>query len=93
MDAKNSPASEEAIKSKKDPCFKHKNGSLFPKKRRLVKTMIFYSIASANSDNLIVDRLLLCLLICDDCPFSWFMTLLWLPGAGGSSPVTDFSSP
>ena len=49
MEVKSSPASGEAIKSKKDPCFKHKNGSLFPKKRRLVKTMIFYSIVSAIS--------------------------------------------
>ncbi|KAF9682676.1 hypothetical protein SADUNF_Sadunf05G0133500 [Salix dunnii] len=49
MEVKNSPGSGEAIKSKTDPCFKHKNGSLFPKKRRLVKTMMFYSIASAIS--------------------------------------------
>ncbi|KAG5245975.1 hypothetical protein IMY05_005G0139700 [Salix suchowensis] len=47
MEVKNSPASAEAIKSTKDPCFKHKNGSLFPKKRRLVKTMMFHSMASA----------------------------------------------
>ncbi|KAL9359110.1 hypothetical protein Peur_047233 [Populus x canadensis] len=44
---RNSPAGEEAIKSKKDACFKHKNDSLIPKRRRSVKSMMFDSIASA----------------------------------------------
>ena len=44
---RNSPAGEEVIKSKKDACFKHKNDSLIPKKRRSVKSMMFDSIASA----------------------------------------------
>jgi len=47
MEVKNSPASGEAIKSKKDPCFKLRNDSLIPKRRRLVKSMMFDSIASA----------------------------------------------
>ncbi|KAJ6997960.1 hypothetical protein NC653_014246 [Populus alba x Populus x berolinensis] len=47
MEVKNSPASGEAIESKKDLCFKLKNDSLIPKKRRLVKSMMFDSIASA----------------------------------------------
>ncbi|KAG5219098.1 hypothetical protein IMY05_C5288000100 [Salix suchowensis] len=45
--SRNSPAAEEVIRSKKGPCFKHKNDSLIPKRRRLVKSMMFDFIASA----------------------------------------------
>ncbi|KAF9687160.1 hypothetical protein SADUNF_Sadunf02G0064900 [Salix dunnii] len=45
--SRNSPAAEEVIRFKKGPCFKHKNDSLIPKRRRLVKSMMFDFIASA----------------------------------------------
>uniref|UniRef100_A0A6N2MJ24 Uncharacterized protein n=1 Tax=Salix viminalis TaxID=40686 RepID=A0A6N2MJ24_SALVM len=47
--SRNSPAAEEVIRSKKGPCFKHKNDSLIPKRRRLVKSLGFDFIASAFS--------------------------------------------
>ncbi|KAJ6405394.1 hypothetical protein OIU84_013365 [Salix udensis] len=38
--SRNSPASEEVIRSKKGPCFKHKNDSLIPKRRRNTTVLV-----------------------------------------------------
>ncbi|KAJ6391734.1 hypothetical protein OIU77_025657 [Salix suchowensis] len=38
--SRNSPAAEEVIRSKKGPCFKHKNDSLIPKRRRNTTVLV-----------------------------------------------------